>query len=220
MLLHIYIVNKKKLNNYICMSSTYTFYGQGGADKILFEQYNINYRNGTFIEVGGYTGISLSNTYFYEKELNWSGVLIEPGKSNYTQLLKNRPNARCFNYAIDYQKGELEFLERNGVGACKSYVSEGHATQWQLQSVTPQICKSAPMRDIVTPDILTHVDLFSIDVEGHELAVLETFDWSIPVRYILIEKNSDYNTCKQFLTDRGFVFRGSVHINDLWEKVR
>lgn len=38
---------------------------------------------------------------------------------------------------------------------------------------------------------ITHVDLFSLDVEGGELNVLETFDFSIYVHYWAIEFGSD-----------------------------
>jgi hypothetical protein len=37
---------------------------------------------GTFLEIGGLNGIQLSNTYFFEKKLDWRGILIEGHPKN------------------------------------------------------------------------------------------------------------------------------------------
>ena len=42
----------------------------------------INYENGFFIECGANDGVDQSNTWYYEKNLNWSGILIEPLKNS------------------------------------------------------------------------------------------------------------------------------------------
>ena len=39
----------------------------------------------------------------------------------------------------------------------------------------------------VTHTGITHVDVFSLDVEGAELAVLETMDWGVGVDHWVIE---------------------------------
>ena len=38
----------------------------------------INYRNGYYIECGANDGVNQSNTWYYEKCLDWKGILIEP----------------------------------------------------------------------------------------------------------------------------------------------
>ena len=43
-----------------------------------------------FLEVGAYNGISESVSLRFEKELNWSGILIEPNPMRYKYLIKNR----------------------------------------------------------------------------------------------------------------------------------
>ena len=47
-------------------------------------------RNGYFVEFGACDGKYLSNTYYLEKELNWSGILSEPAKIWHKGLAKNR----------------------------------------------------------------------------------------------------------------------------------
>ncbi len=45
-----------------------TFFHQG--DNVLV--------NGTFLETGGADGVTSSNTLFFDRFLNWNGLLIEP----------------------------------------------------------------------------------------------------------------------------------------------
>ena len=51
-------------------------FGKNNLD-IKLEKY-LNFSNGFFIELGAHDGITQSNTYYYEKNKNWRGVLIEP----------------------------------------------------------------------------------------------------------------------------------------------
>jgi len=59
-----------------------------------------------------------------------------------------------------------------------------------------------------------HVDLFSIDVEGSELVVLETMDWSIPVHVVIIElaerDPEKDEKCRVILRKQGFEYVGFV----------
>ena len=203
--------------------NNYNFYGQGKVDQFLFEKYSINYKNGTFIEIGALNGADFSNTFFFEKELNWSGVLIEPGKRNFQELIEFqrrwRPNSICINYAVGYERGETLFIESRAVGGCLSHLSEKHKSTFNLLDKDAVLCKVAPMKDLVTPSVLSSVDLFSIDVEGNELAVLETFDWNIPVKYILIEINDEYQRCKSFLELKNFTFIGKISNNSLYQNL-
>ena len=51
---------------------------------------------------------------------------------------------------------------------------------------------------------ITHIDLFSLDVEGGELSVLETMDWNIQVHYLLVENNLKTPNITELLKSRGF----------------
>ena len=100
-----------------------------------------------------------------------------------------------------------------------SHLSEKHKSTFNLLDKDAVLCKVAPMKDLVTPSVLSSVDLFSIDVEGNELAVLETFDWNIPVKYILIEINDEYQRCKSFLELKNFTFIGKISNNSLYQNL-
>ena len=58
------------------------FESQLGQDKYLFENF-LKHKNGFFVDVGAHDGVFLSNTFFFENELNWSGVCVEPSSLNF-----------------------------------------------------------------------------------------------------------------------------------------
>ena len=41
---------------------------------------------GVFIEAGAYNGEEYSNTLYFEKELDWTGLLVEPDPWNFWSL--------------------------------------------------------------------------------------------------------------------------------------
>jgi hypothetical protein len=75
---------------------------------------------GFFFDIGANDGINISNTYYFEKVLNWTGIAIEPLPRAYKQLLVNR---RCFKVTgcvTDYD-GETRFLEIDVVSVENNY---------------------------------------------------------------------------------------------------
>src|SRR5580700_5035187 len=76
-----------------------TYHGQFRQDKFINDHFFKNRKNGTFIDIGAFDGVSLSNTCFFEKELDWSGICIEPIPEIYEQLKANR-NCTCIHGCI------------------------------------------------------------------------------------------------------------------------
>merc|ERR1712032_45476 len=64
---------------------------------------------------------------------------------------------------------------------------------------------------------LRHVDLFSLDVEGAELAVLQTMDWQIPVCIWVVEldgQNQEKDEAvRQLLFEKGYRKQSKWNIN-------
>jgi hypothetical protein len=54
----------------------------------------LNFKDGFYIECGAYDGVNQSNTWYFEKNLNWKGVLIEPNKKNFSELKKNKSSKK------------------------------------------------------------------------------------------------------------------------------
>ncbi len=56
----------------------------------------LNFKNGFYIECGANDGVNQSNTWYFEKSLNWRGILIEPNKQIFQELKKNRSSKNIF----------------------------------------------------------------------------------------------------------------------------
>lgn len=196
------------------------FYSQLGEDKILFEKY-LNYKNGFFIELGAMNGIEYSNTLFFERNLNWTGVLIEP-TSQFDQLISNRPNCKNFNYAVSETEGLVEFIGNGPCGGIAKTLPELHRIGNGLGD-EKYLVKSMPISKILEDLNIEKVDLFTIDVEGGELEVLKTFDWNIPVYIVLIEQSKYVpekdEMCREFLRSKGFELDTDLYINAGCEEI-
>lgn len=193
------------------------FYSQQNEDIILWKKY-LNYKNGYFIELGAMDGVTYSNTKFFEDHLNWSGILIEPQPNLFSKLKINRPNCTLFDVAICDSERMVTFNTRNG-GDSGGGISEIHIDK-TIREEDNITVKGNTFKNVLStikkPEL---VDLFVIDVEGGELLVLQTFDWTIPVYIICIEchpNNLDYEKCKDILEKNGFVYDFDIGCNQVW----
>ena len=92
------------------------YYSQKGQDKFIIDFFNKK-KNGYFIEIGGYDGITNSNTYKLEKEFNWNGLLVEPSLHLYNKL-KNKRNCKSENCIIvNEYKDQVKFIDKNSPGS-------------------------------------------------------------------------------------------------------
>ena len=194
------------------------FYSQQYEDVVLFKKY-LNYRNGYFIELGAMDGVRYSNTKFFEDHLNWTGILLEPEKSQFLQLKQNRSNCITLDYAISEIDGEVLFNGRPN-DACGGIIETIIHNKNELKDSENYFVKSKPFykifEEIGKPK---QVDLFVVDVEGGELAILKTFDWSIPVYIVVIEtaeQNSTNQDCRKILANNGFEFDMVLGCNEVW----
>jgi len=175
------------------------YYSQCAEDIFLNNNIFKNKKNGVYIELGALDGILYSNTKFFEDSLNWSGILIEPHPNKFNLLKKNRPNNFLFNSLVSCHIEPLEF--RYFVEACaavsgvENTLSQHHFdtyfesdNEWIKSLQQNKIfIKPTTLTEIVKQTDLKHIDLLSLDVEGHEYEVLLSWDFSIPIDVILIE---------------------------------
>ena len=149
----------------------------------------INYKNGFFLEVGGHDGLFQSNSIYYEKELNWDGILIEPSFENYLKCLSNRPNIRSFNFALssdDYLKENKSILlEDNNSPMAKVKSNNFLNIFFRKNYVNVNVISLNKLLKILN---ISEIDLFVLDVEGFELNVLQGIKFEeIKIKFICVE---------------------------------
>jgi FkbM family methyltransferase len=173
----------------------------------------LNFNNGFFIEAGANDGISQSNTFLYEKEFGWSGLLIEPNPSKCFQCKNNRPNSIVENYALVSNNYQSDYIDGD-------FSHEGYADSLMSMVLDEgdwcddilRDCKKTKKENfniIKVPAIsinkliekhnIKKIDFFSLDVEGYEISVLNGFDIEkyLPT-YMLIETTT-FEDRKKFI---------------------
>ena len=209
---------------------------QIGQDKILDQEIFKGKTNGIFVEVGALDGYGASNTWFFEKERNWSGLLIEPNPIEFNKMENNqRPLSYKENCAISDVEMDIIFLSIGGpcnvlsgivefynpqhmnridreLDMYKSY-PEGH----ELHSTREVIkMKAVKLQTLFDKYKMTDIDLISIDVEGAELKVLESIDFDkVNINCFLIENNYGLQKETEFLSSKGY----TLHSNIQWDSV-
>ncbi|MBA3816825.1 MAG: FkbM family methyltransferase, partial [Parachlamydiaceae bacterium] len=86
------------------------YQSQTSQDRLLNEIFFHDKRNGVFVDIGAYDGKVISNTYFYEKNLGWTGICIEPLPDAYEKLHMNR-SCVTVNCAVGAKNEMISFLE-------------------------------------------------------------------------------------------------------------
>jgi FkbM family methyltransferase len=168
----------------------------------------INYKNGFYIDCGANDGVNQSTTWYFEKSLNWHGVLIEPVPEVYNELKNNRNNNNYFyNYALvskKYNQQEINFTFNNKDSLqAKKRLDSGQLKK--NEKIITVKCKT--LENILdNKKIPKLIDFFSLDVEGYEFEVLEGINFnSVKFKYILVETESP-EKMNNFLTQKKYKF--------------
>ncbi len=153
-------------------------------------------RNGFFIEFGATNGIAFSNTYLLETQFGWTGILAEPAKLWRADLFANRRShietdcvwkstgdTLLFNeVASNDLKGELSTIDSfSDADTHKNARTVGKKYQVNTISLLDLLKKyNAPKK----------IDYLSIDTEGSEFEILNSFDFdAFDIKIITCEHN-------------------------------
>mmetsp|Transcript_25253 Transcript_25253/g.58845 ORF Transcript_25253/g.58845 Transcript_25253/m.58845 type:complete len:264 (+) Transcript_25253:28-819(+) len=196
-------------------------YSQSNEDRALYERYFCNVRNGTYVEIGALDGVMFSNSKFFEDTLGWSGVLIEGNPAVSGRLRATRGRGRNIIFSPRAVCQKEQFTVPYIVSGRFLHTSAGDATvlprELRGTGTNTVDVPCAPISSMLSQANVTKVDLFSLDVEGAELKVLETFDFNtVQVKLILVETDG-YNPEKDAAVRRLLRAKGFHQPWDGWK---
>jgi FkbM family methyltransferase len=155
-------------------------FSQYGEDVIIRQIFNsLKILNPSYLDIGAHDPIQLSNTYnFYLK--NSKGFLIEPNPILIPKLRKIRKWDTILNIGIgngNQNSADLFILNNDVLSTfseeeAKLYEKLGHKIKSKVK--VPLIS----INDVIENKIGYCPDFVSIDIEGKEYEILETFDFS------------------------------------------
>jgi len=198
---------------------------QHKQDEFIINYFN-NKKNGVFIDVGAHDGITLSNTYVLEKELNWTGICIEPIDYEYKKLVECR-NCIIYNCACYDINGIEKFtlLEYDGYPDMLSGIAKdislkhmGHILSEGGRMGAKRKIIEVPTRilnEILEENGIYDIDFLSVDTEGSELKILKSIDYDkFHIKVIVYENGEGESFIRDFLKTKDFSFHKRLGIDD------
>ncbi|KAL7640214.1 UNVERIFIED_CONTAM: hypothetical protein RMT77_009628 [Armadillidium vulgare] len=163
-------------------------------------------RNGFFIECGALDGETRSNSLVFEKWYGWEGVLIEGDPKNFKLVLQKNRKAwsvpACLS-TLAYPNVVM-FKQNFNLGKISDVPVGNESHKEGLVEV-----QCLPIYSILLALNRTTIDYFSLDVEGHELEVLQTIPWNkvniITLSVEFCHGKSGKNGLKSFMESKGYI---------------
>ena len=195
---------------------------QAGQDKIIKKIFFDGKKNGFFIEIGAYDGISGSNCYHFERFLNWDGIAIEPSIIQFEKLKKNR-KCKLLNDAISEEVNEVEFMEVTE-GLTQMSGINNNFFERNINIITKNSAsktKSFKIKTITFDQVISknsEIDYLSIDIEGGEMALLNSINFNdYEIKVISVENNiPEIQNFKNFFDDKNFIYFDRVGQDEIF----
>lgn len=190
------------------------FYSQHQQDEYVYNNFFKDKKDGIFLEIGAYDGVALSNSYFFEKELGWKGICVEPQKNKFDLLVKNR-SCICVNGCIADFTGKGLFLEVDGYATMLSGLVNKYDHK-HLARIDNEIRMFGGSKkevevdcyllsDLLKKNDFKKIDFCSIDVEGAELDILKTINFeNFEFDIFTIENNTGTSVIRKFMQEKGY----------------
>lgn len=201
------------------------YFSQFGEDQILARIF-ADKPTGFCIEVGANDGINDSTTYYFER-VGWDCLLIEPNPDLCMRIRETR-SAKLVQCAASDSTGEVVLFIAEGASRAHG-VSSMHGGRRAQERINAYGFSSREVRvstrkldDILKElQINQPIDFVSIDVEGHELAVLQGFSlthWRPSI--LLIEDNEKYQNpaVRSYLRTQGYFPFRRTGVNDWYAR--
>lgn len=150
--------------------------------------------NSYFVEFGATDGVSLSNTWMFEKVLGWKGLLAEPARVWHERLQRNRSCSVDVRCVSDQTGKQVEFLEVDPpeLSAVAQYANSGDwASQIRMSQSSAYTVETVSLNDLLDfHKAPREIGYLSVDTEGSEYEVLSRLDFDKrAIRVITVEHN-------------------------------
>jgi FkbM family methyltransferase len=205
-------------------------WSQEGEDMLLHRI--LKKKTGFYVDVGAHHPKRFSNTYFFYR-MGWSGINIDAMPGSMKEFEKCRKRDINLELGVYHKKDILDYYFFNEP-ALNSF-SAKHSEELSLAEKNYNVkkilkIKVRPLREILAYHLKGRkIDFLNVDVEGFDLNVLQSNDWSkYRPRFVLAEilksslNNIEDNNVVRFMKKQGYiiyakqmntVFFEDLHIN-------
>jgi FkbM family methyltransferase len=165
-------------------------FSSAGEDMILRHIVGSDKRDGFYVDVGAYHPMLFSNTYFFYLN-GWRGINIEARPGSRQLFDKTRPKDINLEIGVSKERGELTYYIVGEDSTMNSFSRDFLEQIGMLGQVKREVSVPViPLAEVLEqhlPEGQT-IDFMNVDVEGHDLKVLESNDWErFRPRLIVVE---------------------------------
>jgi len=179
-------------------------------EKALVRRYFGDAARGTFVEVGANEPASIHSQTWHLEQRGWRGILIEPNRALFDELVRQRPRSRVYNVACS-SPGKAGVAELKIPFVADGTIDTGKAAleveidHAGFPAYRTETVKVVTLDSILEENAVGRIDFLSIDVEGTELDVLKGFDLDrYRPRLILLEDKLVYLNKHRWLKRNGY----------------
>lgn len=196
------------------------YQSQYGQEMLLLWRGMIPKNGGRFVDIGCNDPVMLSNTYNLEMKHGYRGVAVDP-LDNQKIWQQARPDAKFVSTFISDTTGSVSFSEVKGDEAWASMLSgvSGNVDiAGRNMIVTQRDIPTTSLGQLLEQNDALNADVMFIDVEGHEMNVLQSYDWGVGKPRVIVVENcgkfSEQEIVRHFLVKAGYRFAGRIWIAD------
>lgn len=151
-------------------------------------------KRGTFVEVGAYDGLRHSNTLTLERQFCWYGLLVEPNRELFRQMVVNRPRCRHSALAISNQPSIARFVYGGPFSGLVEFMPPDWKAEHYRRGNPTHLVKTGPLAPLLNGCLdVDVIDYLSLDTEGSEYAILSNYFGGRhkPIRCMTVEFRYD-----------------------------
>lgn len=225
---------RKLVEKFLLLKST-VIYSQAGEDLILARLFfNLNIQNPTYLDIGANDPRYISNTYYFYIR-GCKGICVEPNPHLYNKIKKMRKRDICINAGIGVENSTAaDFYLFPDYANGLSTFSKESADYWgtvgmdKLGKINYEKIIKMPLiniNDLIKDNLDKAPTLLSIDVEGLDLEILKSLDFSRYKPTAICIETLSYNELRQeyktrdvadFLKEKGYSVYADTRINTIF----
>jgi len=172
-------------------------------------------KNGYFVEIGAYDGITISNTYLLEKCYEWKGICVEALPDKFQELVKNRRSINI-NKAVYDTTGEILDFSSNDLYSGVTKNIDKHTDSLDKPVIKVEtITLNHILEQNNAPNF---IDYLTLDTEGSELIILNDINFD-KYKFGIIHLEHNYieprrTNMKNLLLSKGYKYIGENQWDD------
>ncbi len=202
-------------------------FSQAGEDAVIaFICSYLKQSQPSYIDIGTSDPIKWNNTYYFYLQ-GCRGILVEPNIDVISTIKKARPDDTVLNIGIGPVNTTADYYRLTEPG-WNTFDKDEAEQAIQNSGGKESIREVVKMPLVNINDVLAQhfagktPDLFSIDVEGLDLEILKSLDWTrhrpkvLCVETLSVGTNQERPEIGTFLAEKGYCVRGSTFVNSIF----